>query len=128
MLVPNLIVIGGIFFCVAALTRRMLPVYIGSVICLVGYLSASGLLRDMDNKVLGALVDPFGIIAVARVTEYWPISERNTRLIPLEGLLLWNRALWLAIGIVVIAITAWRFRFAQAGTSGHRERQAAGET
>jgi len=128
MLLPNLIVIGGIFFCVAALTRRMLPVYIGSVICLVGYLSASGLLRDIDNKVLGALLDPFGIIAVARVTEYWPISERNTRLIPLEGLLLWNRALWLAIGTLVIAVTAWRFRFGEAGTSGHRERQAAGET
>ena len=33
VLLPNLLVLGGLFFCLAALTRRMLPVYIGSVLC-----------------------------------------------------------------------------------------------
>ena len=42
VLLPNLLWIGGVFFCIAALTRRMLPVYIGSVICLVGYLVGAG--------------------------------------------------------------------------------------
>ena len=96
--------LGGIFFCVAALTRRMLPVYIGSVLLLIGYLAAQGLLRDMDNKTLGAMLDPFGVVANSRLTEYWSISERNTRLVPLEGLLLWNRLLWLAIGAAIIGV------------------------
>ena len=95
MLLPNIVVLGGLFFCLAALTRRMLPVYIASVLLLVGYLAAQGLLRDMDNKTLAALLDPFGVTANAKLTEYWSISERNTRLVPLEGLLLWNRLLWL---------------------------------
>ena len=124
VLLPNLLVLGGIFFCLAALTRRMLPVYIGSVLLLIGFLAAQGLLRDMTNKTLASMLDPFGVVATSQMTAYWSISERNTRLVPLEGLLLWNRLLWLAIGAAVIALTTWRFRMAQAGTSG-RPRAAA---
>ncbi len=120
VLLPNLFVLGGIFFCLAALTRRMLPVYIGSMICLIGYLAAQGLLRDMTNKTLASMLDPFGVIATSQLTAYWSISEKNLRMVPLEGVLLWNRALWLAIAVVVIAISLWRFRMAQAGTSGRR--------
>ena len=53
VLLPNLVVVGGIFFCIAALTRRMLPVYIGSVLCLIGFLVAQGLLRDMVTPGAG---------------------------------------------------------------------------
>jgi len=124
VLLPNLVVLGGIFFCLAALSRRMLPVYIGSVVLLLGYLAAQGLLRDIENKTLAAMLDPFGVIATSRLTEYWSISERNTRLIPLEGLLLWNRLLWLAIGGSIIAACAHRFALAYPGTSGKARRKA----
>ena len=116
MLVPNLIVLGGIFFCMAALTRRMLPVYIASIVLLIGYLAAQGLLRDLDNKTLAALLDPFGVTANSKLTEYWSISERNTRLVPFAGFLLWNRVLWLAFGAAVIGICVHRFSFAQPAT------------
>jgi ABC-type transport system involved in multi-copper enzyme maturation permease subunit len=112
VLLPNLVWVGGVFFCIAALTRRMLPVYIGSVICLIGYLAAQGLLRDLDNKTLASLIDPFGVVATARLTEYWTIAERNTRLLPFEGLLLWNRVLWIGIGAALVAFCYARFRFA----------------
>jgi len=124
IVIPNLVVLGGLFFCLAAITRRMLPVYIGSVICLVGFLAAQGLLRDMANKTLASMLDPFGVVATSQLTAYWSISERNTRLLPFEGLLLWNRLLWLAIGAAIIAVTAWRFRFAQEGASGRRSAAA----
>jgi hypothetical protein len=120
VLLPNLLVLGGLFFCLAALTRRMLPVYIGSILLLLGFLAAQGLLRDMANKSLASMLDPFGVVATSQLTAYWSISERNTRLLPLEGLLLWNRLLWLSIGAAIIGLTAWRFRMAQAGTSGHK--------
>ena len=127
-LLPNLLVLGGLFFCLAALTRRMLPVYIGSVLLLIGFLAAQGLLRDMANKTLASLLDPFGVVATSQLTAYWSISERNTRLVPLEGFLLWNRLLWLAIGAAVIGITTWRFRMAQAGTTGRRRAAATEDT
>ncbi|HET8830428.1 MAG TPA: hypothetical protein VFN86_00040, partial [Casimicrobiaceae bacterium] len=113
MLIPNVVVLGGLFFCIAAMTRRMLPVYIASVVLLIGYLAARGLLRDLDNKTLAAMLDPFGVTANANLTEYWSISERNTRLVPLAGVLLWNRLLWMSIAGVVVTICSYRFTFTQ---------------
>jgi len=124
VLLPNLVVLGGMFFCLAALTRRMLPVYIGSVLLLLGYLAAQGLLRDFENKTVAAMLDPFGVVATSRLTEYWSISERNTRLIPLEGLLLGNRLLWLLIGIAIIAVCAHRFALVYPGLSAKPRRDA----
>ncbi len=128
VLLPNLLVLGGMFFCLAALTRRMLPVYIGSVICLIGFLASQGLLRDMTNKTIASMLDPFGVVATSQLTAYWSISERNLNLLPLEGLLLWNRLLWLAIAAVVIGISIWRFRMAQAGSSGRKRAAALDES
>ncbi len=114
MLLPNAILIGGVFFSLAATTRKMLPVYVGSVLVLIGWMIAQQLIRDIDNKTLAALVDPFGSRAISLLTEYWPIAERNTRPIPFTGYLLWNRVLWLAIGLGLMALCWWRFSFTAA--------------
>jgi ABC-2 type transport system permease protein len=113
ILLPNMLLIGGVFFMIATLSRKMLPVYIGSVLMLLGYLIALNLIRDIDNKTLGSMIDPFGTIAMNRVTEYWTVDERNVRLIPVEGVFLWNRVMWLAIAVSAIALCFWRFDFAQ---------------
>ncbi len=119
ILLPNLLWLGGIFFCVAALTRRMLPVYLGSVLALCGYLGASALLSDLDNRTLAAMLDPFGIVATSTLTKYWTIADRNARMIPLSGVLAANRALWIGIAAIVMGLAYRRFRFAQA-TGGRR--------
>jgi hypothetical protein len=120
MLLPNLVWLGGIFFCVAALSRRMLPVYIVSVLALVGYLGARALLSDIDNMTLAALLDPFGISAAATVTRYWTIADRNAALVPLVGVFAANRAIWVGVGVLVMAFCYWRFRFAYPAGDGRR--------
>ncbi len=114
VLLPNALLIGGAFFSLAALSRKMLPVYIGSVLVLIGWLLSLQLTRDIDNKTLAALIDPFGSRALSALTEYWTIAERNARLIPLEGVLLWNRLLWIAVAVLVCGVCAWRFSFSAA--------------
>ena len=113
ILFPNVLLIGGVFFMIATLTRKMLPVYVGSILLLLGYLIALQLVRDIDNKVFASMLDPFGTIAIGQVTEYWTVAERNVKLIPLEGVFLWNRMLWLGVAIVAIMLCFWRFSFAQ---------------
>jgi len=120
ILLPNIVVLGGLFFCIGALARRMLPVYVGSVVLLVGYLAANGLIRKLENKTLASMLDPFGGVAMSRLTEYWSIAERNEWLVPFEGLLLANRALWLALAAVAVGITFWRYRFAHPQLGGKR--------
>lgn len=110
-LLPNIFIFGAVFFVVAALTRRMLPVYISSVVMLIGYLVAPGLARDLDYKTLAALIDPFGTTAVIRLTEYWPIAERNARLVLPEGVYLLNRAIWSSFALVALLLGYWRFHF-----------------
>ncbi len=110
-LLPNLFIFGAIFYVMAALTRRMLPVYISSVVMLIGYIVAPNLARDLDYKTLAALIDPFGTAALARLTEYWPIAERNTRLVLPEGIYLLNRAIWCSFSLAALLLGYWRFHF-----------------
>lgn len=114
ILLPNALLIGGVFFSLAATTRKMLPVYVGSVIVLIGWLLSRQLTADLDNKTLAALIDPFGSRAVSVLTQYWTIAERNTRQIPLEGVLLWNRALWVGCALLLGGLCVWRFSFTAA--------------
>ncbi len=111
LLLPNLFIFGAIFFVLAALTRRMLPVYVASVVMMVGYIVAPGLARDLDYKTFAALIDPFGTTAIIRMTEYWTIAERNTRMVPFEGVYLLNRAIWSGFALVVLMLGYWRFHF-----------------
>jgi ABC-2 type transport system permease protein len=114
VLLPNALLIGGVFFSLAATTRKMLPVYVGSVLVVIGWLLSAQLVSDLDNKTIASLIDPFGSRALDVLTEYWTIAERNTRLMPLEGVLLWNRALWVVIAIAGIGLCFWRFSFTAA--------------
>ncbi|HEX5749052.1 MAG TPA: M1 family aminopeptidase [Archangium sp.] len=120
-ILPNLFFTGALFFGMAALTRRILPVYVASVVLLVGYLMGSSLLRELDSKWLGALVDPFGMNAMRLVTEYWTSVEKNTVLVPLEGWFLLNRLLWVGLGAVMLGYTLLRFQRTHALAGGRVE-------
>jgi ABC-2 type transport system permease protein len=60
---------------------------------------------------LAALIDPFGTTAVIRLTEYWTIAERNTRVLPFEGVYLLNRLIWCGFALAVLLLGYWRFHF-----------------
>ena len=125
VILPNIFIFGAVFFILAALTRRMLPVYISSVVMLIGYIIAPGLARDLDYKTLAALIDPFGTTAVLRLTEYWPIIERNTRMVWPEGVYLLNRVLWSSFALAGLLLGYWRFHFiatVDSGASGNASR------
>jgi ABC-2 type transport system permease protein len=124
MLLPNILVLGAFFFGLAALGRRMLPVYIAGVVVLIGYLIAVRLLRDIDNRAIAALVDPLGSSALGLVTRYWSAAEKNVRIVPLADELLWNRAIWLAVGAAAFAACCARFRMSFAAPEGRRRGRA----
>ncbi|MFZ6742729.1 M1 family aminopeptidase [Undibacterium sp. JH2W] len=121
-ILPNFIILGGIFFSMGALTRRMMPVYVSSVVLIIGYLIATSLKSDLDNKVVAALLDPFGSTAVSNVTEYWSISDKNTRQISLEGLFFLNRLLWLGLASGCLAFCYWRFKFSTVINTGKQKK------
>ena len=108
---PNLLIFGAIFFTLAATSRRMLPVYIGSVLLLVGYLIAMSFAREPEYRNLAAWLDPFGSRAVSKLEEYWTIVEKNSLQVPFTGVYLYNRILWLSVALVIFVVGYWRFKF-----------------
>jgi len=120
VVLPDLLLMASVFFALAVLTRRMLPVYVGAVVALLGYFIGVNLAGDVERRTLAALVDPFGLMAIDSVTHYWSIAEKNTRLLGLQGDFLWNRALWTAIAVGLFAFTYRRFSFSVAGGAATR--------
>ncbi len=119
---PTLFFAGAVFFTLAALSRRMAPVYVGVVILVLGYLVLSAAVSDVQNQQLAALLDPFGFITFDMVTRYWTPAERNRDLVPFSGVLLGNRLLWCAVGAALLGLSLVRFRTT---VEEHRGRGAA---
>jgi ABC-type transport system involved in multi-copper enzyme maturation permease subunit len=111
LVVPNLFLVGAIFFCVAALTRSMMATYSGVVGFFVAYGISRAFVGNLKNEKVATLLDPFGFSPFVLSTRYWTVFERNHNVLPVEGVFLWNRVLWLAIGLIVLAVTFWKFDF-----------------
>ena len=124
LLLPNLLLLGGCFFVLAALTRQMAPVYVAGVIVLVGYIFAIDLMADVENKTLAALLDPSGLTALDVVVRYWTVAQKNGEEIPFAGALLWNRALWAGLGLVVTVAGYLAFRMQTVASGRARNRGA----
>jgi ABC-type transport system involved in multi-copper enzyme maturation permease subunit len=122
--VPNTLMVGGIVFAIAAVTRRTAATFVGAIGILVAYSIAGTLLGDLDNERVAVLVDAFGIGTFANLTKYWTVSERNTRYLPLTGTLLLNRALWVALAMAAAAGGLRAFRFTLEETGWRRSKKA----
>jgi ABC-2 type transport system permease protein len=112
----NILWAGSIFFALAALLRKMMPVYISSMLMLIGWIAsavavnASG--TGSDN--LATLLDPFGMEAIEQMAKYWSIHEKNTLLMAFEGSVLLNRLMWLVVGSAILFLCYYRFDFVEA--------------
>jgi len=121
--IPNLIFTGVIFFMLAALTRNILSVYVVSILILVFNGIAKSLVSNLSNKYFAALLDPLGGRASDYMTEYLTVAQQNTSQIPMSGVLLINRLIWLGIGLVLFVVLFMRFRFDQfSSDSGTRKK------
>lgn len=107
----NLFFTGCIFFALVSLTKKVMLAYAGGAILFITYLVTLTLTQDIDNKTLTSLLDPFGFNSMGNLIEYWTPEEQNTRLVPMEGMLLYNRLLWLGMGIALFLVTLFKFDF-----------------
>lgn len=124
--IPNLVVTGAVFFTAATLTRSMMWTYVCVVVFFLAWLILSGMAQakpELRDTI--ALIEPFGIGALSNAIKYWTTAERNVGLPAVEGAILLNRLIWLAIGSAFLAFAIVRYRFAEPGVS-RKKRKAEG--
>ena len=111
---PNAFVATAIQFSWAALHRRAIASYLGSLLLFVAaYIVGPFVALKLGLRQLAKLLDPIGVLGiVSELANAWTPIEKNTRLVALEGSLLWNRLLWVGIALGMLAFTYFRFRFA----------------
>jgi hypothetical protein len=121
---PNVLIVSAILFTIASLTRSAMGTYVGVVGFVIAYLMLNEALITSPQLVgWPSLVEPFGRRAILDATRYWTLVERNTLLPPFEGYLLWNRLIWVGLALLILALSAWRYRFADKGMSERARRR-----
>ena len=124
--IPNLILSAALLFSLATLTRSMLASYIGVMVLVMGYLAVSIILSaDPSMQDVVARYEPLGTGAISEVSRYWTAAEMNTRHVPLEGNLLFNRIFVLGLSAVFLGIAWLRFSMTERAPSRWKLRRLA---
>jgi ABC-2 type transport system permease protein len=111
--VPNAFFMAAILFTIAVLARNEIVSFVGALLLITGYGVSAALLSDIEREPVAALLDPFAIRTFALATKYWTVAEKNSNSLGLSGLMLWNRLLWIGVGVLFLVFAYYRFSFAE---------------
>ncbi|MBD2700792.1 hypothetical protein IC229_09095 [Spirosoma sp. BT702] len=108
----NTFVVTACQFSVAVQERRAIGAYIGSILVfpIISHIIGLSVAESSGNRDLWRLIDLSGINLIPDIESLLPV-EKNTRLLGLEGLFLWNRLLWFGVALGLLVYTYSRFRF-----------------
>jgi ABC-2 type transport system permease protein len=107
----NFFFAGCIFFALVSMTKKVMLAYAGGAILFITYLITQTLTQDIENKTLVSLIDPFGLGTFNNIIQYWTPEEQNNLTIPFTGMLVWNRIIWVGLGLLSLLYTLFRFDF-----------------
>ena len=112
-IIPNLFFYGAIVFVVVTFSRSVSVGFITVLALIMIQAFANVMTVDLDNKLLSAMIDPFGSQANSYYTEYWTIYEQNENPLPIGKIIWYNRLLWTGIGALIFGFVYRTFSFSQ---------------
>ncbi|NJO91410.1 MAG: hypothetical protein HC831_22445 [Chloroflexia bacterium] len=110
-LLPNMFVMGVLFFLSGTLSRKILIVYVQGVLVVVLFIISKSLINQLDDRFLASLLDPFGNAAVKNDTAYWSIAQQNSKFVGLSFTVLFNRIVWMALALFGLIAVYKLFNF-----------------
>ena len=125
--VINIFFLGALFFGVAALSRRIIVVYLQGVSVLALYLilAISVIATNKLDRFWPSAVDPLGMIFTNSITRYWTVVERNSKRSEWTGVFLYNRLIWIAVGVIALVVTYLLFPMSAEALAGRRANRKA---
>ncbi|WP_367387987.1 hypothetical protein [Lewinella sp. LCG006] len=112
-ILPNMLLFGMLVFAIVTLTRNVYVGFVTIILVIVFQGLIGGLLGGEDLGYWAALLDPVGDTAVKYSVRFWTTAARNEEALPLSGVILHNRLLWMGVVILVGVYVYRRFSFQQ---------------
>ena len=110
---PSIFLTSAVFFAVATATRSMMATYVTMVGLLMIWMFSITVTDKPEFERVMAFAEPFGLGAYSFATKYWTVVERNTTNLPMDGIFLWSRLIWLGVALLALASAFPVFRFAE---------------
>lgn len=127
LVVPNAFIATALAFALVVWRRKANAAYPAVALLLVlGLFGSQFIARHLQLWDLAMLLDPLALTVISKSTVAWSVAEKSTRLMGADPMLWANRAIWVAVGCGVLAVTGWRFRLGQPEGGGRREARAGG--
>ena len=124
--IPNILLTSALLFALATVLRSMMAAYIGAVFLVMGYLVTTGIVgQRIEYRETFARWEPLGMGALREATRYWTQAEMNGRLIDFGGTILFNRFYAVALALLFLGFTVWRFSMTERAPSKRRLRKLA---
>ncbi len=112
-ILPNMLLFGVLVFAIVTLTRNVYAGFVTIILVIVFQGLLGGLLSGEDLGYWAALLDPVGDTAVKYSVRFWTTAARNEQALPVSGVILHNRLLWMSVAVMVGAYVYCKFNFQQ---------------
>ena len=112
-LLPNILMFGMVVFAVVVYTRNIYSGFVAVVLLLGLQAMLGAVLGGIDNRYWAALFDPLGKNASMFYLQKWAKVDLNTQLVPVQGVVIYNRLFWLTLGGICWSLMYQTFFFTQ---------------
>jgi hypothetical protein len=109
--ITNVIIASSFYTLVAVLSKKKLYVNMSAVLMYLVYTGVMAFNSKLELKEISALFDMFGLSTLGIMTENWTIAQRNTELLSFSSYFLYNRLLWLGVGLFIYLISFKLYKF-----------------
>lgn len=129
ILLPSLFFTATVFYALVAWLKNNRVLYSASILLFIFYLLTNFLVRDLENRDLVDMLDPFALTTYQNAIKYYTPAEQNIMLPPMSGNLLLNRIIWLGAGLLLILVVYSRFSITKfiSTSSGKRKKKEEAE-
>lgn len=121
--VINTILVTTVLCVVAWFSKSKMLIYVSGLLLYILYLvtmlfssspfMAQSLPQSEKTKFISGILDPFGMSAFFNATSQWTVEQRNTAIIGLDGIFIWNRLGILLISMLLLYVTFKKYSFSK---------------
>ncbi len=116
-LLPNVLLVGAMVFSIVVYTRNIYSGFVIVLLLLAAQAIFNSVLGGIDHRFWAALFDPFGQNASLFYIRNWAKTDLNTQLVPIQGVVIYNRILWMGVASLIFGLIYRAFSFSQTPVS-----------